>query len=901
MTTTRPALHAARVAQGVPPRRLAAVGDALTVSLFGGAYYTLALVSLHFVNHETGLTPMWLASGLALAALLLSARRSWLALAGATFVAGLAAQSRARGVGLESVLIAGVDTLEPWLAAVVLTRLAGRRRICLCTVREVCGLIIATAVACAATAVLAAGVVAVGYHQSFGSSWVALLAAHAVGMIVVAPFVVALARPQRGASGALETGAMAVVAIGFAWLMFSKADVGWPPLSRFAFTLSAPLLWVALRGGSRALTTILVAIGVIAAWGTSHGFGPIAHSVPSTAEAIRSFQLYMMTAVCSALLVAATMIERRTTEANLLAREAELAALNERLQEDARRDQLTGLRNRRALADDVRGFDALRGVGGRFALALCDVDRFKAYNDRLGHLAGDHALRAIATVVAGSLRERDVAYRFGGEELLLVLRGAGPREAMAVAERVRRAVWAAQLPHPDGIEGRFTVSIGVAAQADGYSELLAGADAALYEAKNGGRNRVVAAPGSDLMRVAARRPAISEEAVPRHLQSMLRLSRAAVSGGTVESVARALAQTIRSELSFRVVAVNLLDDDRRELYVAAVLGEQDAQETLAGARYDWAEWEPLLSSEHERCGAIWLPAESSAWESSGPTWTPSFPAALGADAWGPDDSLLLPLRGAGGDVLGVVSVDQPLSGRRPDDGELTVLMAVADHAGLVLEQVRLSNAQHAALRDQTQELRLAAVMLLAETLDLRHPSTAEHSRTVGSYARSIACALGLEPERVERIHAAGVLHDLGKLGVSDTILAKIGALDDQEWGEIRGHPDTGARILENAGLDDIATWVRAHHERIDGAGYPESLSQEEIPIEARILAVADAFEAMTSDRPYRSGMSREQAYEELRRCAGTQFDAAVVDAFLSTLASEDDAPEATGPRALGRV
>jgi hypothetical protein len=350
-----------------------------------------------------------------------------------------------------------------------------------------------------------------------------------------------------------------------------------------------------------------------------------------------------------------------------------------------------------------------------------------------------------------------------------------------------------------------------------------------------------------------------------------------------------------------VVAVNLLDDDRRELYVAAVLGEQDAQETLAGARYDWAEWEPLLSSEHERCGAIWLPAESSAWESSGPTWTPSFPAALGADAWGPDDSLLLPLRGSGGDVLGVVSVDQPLSGRRPDDGELSVLMAVADHAGLVLEQVRLSNAQHAALRDQTQVRRLAAVMLLAETLDLRHPSTAEHSRTVGAHARSIACALGLEPERVERIHAAGVLHDLGKLGVSDTILAKIGALDDKEWGEIRGHPDTGARILENAGLDDIATWVRAHHERIDGAGYPESLSQEDIPIEARILAVADAFEAMTSDRPYRSGMSRAQACEELRRCAGTQFDAAVVDAFLSTLATEDDAPEAPGTRALGRV
>ena len=606
--------------------------------------------------------------------------------------------------------------------------------------------------------------------------------------------------------------------------------------------------------------------------------------------------MYAITAIWSALLVAATMDERRLAESRLLTREAELAALNDRLHEDARRDQLTGLLNRRALSDDARGFDALRNVGGRFALALCDIDRFKAYNDRLGHLAGDHALRAIAAIVEGSLRERDVAYRFGGEELLLVLRGAGPREAMVIAERVRSAVWAAALPHPGGIEERFTVSIGVAAKADTYGELLAGADAALYEAKNGGRNRVVAAPGSEFVRADVRQPLISGEAVPRHLQSMLRLSRAAVTGGTVESVAEVLAHTIRSELSFRVVAVNLLDNDGRELYVAAVLGDREAQETLAGARYDWSEWEPMLSPEHERCGAIWLPAEEGVWESGGPTWTPSDPAASGADTWGPDDSLMLPLRGAGGEVLGVVSVDQPLSGRRPDDEELTMLMAVADHAGLVLEQVKLSSAQNAALRDRTQELRLAAVLLLAETIDLRNPGTAEHSRTVGSYARAIARALELEPERVERIHAAGVLHDLGKLGVNDTILAKPGPLDDDEWREIRSHPDTGARILENAGLEDIAVWIRAHHERIDGAGYPENLRREEIPLEARILAVADAFEAMTADRPYRSGMSRAEACEELCRCAGTQFDELVVEAFLSTLKGSMDSARGALPR-----
>jgi HD-GYP domain-containing protein (c-di-GMP phosphodiesterase class II) len=137
-----------------------------------------------------------------------------------------------------------------------------------------------------------------------------------------------------------------------------------------------------------------------------------------------------------------------------------------------------------------------------------------------------------------------------------------------------------------------------------------------------------------------------------------------------------------------------------------------------------------------------------------------------------------------------------------------------------------------------------------------------------------------------------VLHDLGKLGIADAILHKPGALDDLEWKEIRRHPEIGARILEHAGLSDIAGWVRAHHERIDGRGYPTGIAGEDIPIEARILAVADAYEAMVADRPYRAGMPASEAREELTRCAGTQFDQAVVDAFLGALDSSEDEPAA---------
>ena len=133
---------------------------------------------------------------------------------------------------------------------------------------------------------------------------------------------------------------------------------------------------------------------------------------------------------------------------------------------------------------------------------------------------------------------------------------------------------------------------------------------------------------------------------------------------------------------------------------------------------------------------------------------------------------------------------------------------------------------------------------------------------------------------MERLQAAGVLHDLGKLGIADAILHKPGRADDAEWQEMGRHPEIGARILEHAGLRDIAAWVLAHHERLDGRGYPSGLAGDEIPLEARILAVADAYEAMIADRPYRRGMPAEEARAELERCAGTQFDPTVVEAFL---------------------
>ena len=178
---------------------------------------------------------------------------------------------------------------------------------------------------------------------------------------------------------------------------------------------------------------------------------------------------------------------------------------------------------------------------------------------------------------------------------------------------------------------------------------------------------------------------------------------------------------------------------------------------------------------------------------------------------------------------------------------------------------------------------VSAVLVLAETLDLRDTGTSLHSQTVGRYAEAIATELGFDSERVERVRLAGILHDIGKLGVPDPILRKAGKLDDGEWTEMRKHPELGARILAGANLEDISRWVLHHHERPDGLGYPHGLARDEIPIEARILAVADAFEAMTADRVYRRGMPLDDALAELERHVGTQFDEEIVNAFLVRL------------------
>lgn len=175
---------------------------------------------------------------------------------------------------------------------------------------------------------------------------------------------------------------------------------------------------------------------------------------------------------------------------------------------------------------------------------------------------------------------------------------------------------------------------------------------------------------------------------------------------------------------------------------------------------------------------------------------------------------------------------------------------------------------------------LGIALSLAAAVDYKGEYRA-HSQTVSELCHGIGLALGVTESALRRLTIAGMLHDVGKLQIADAILNKPSALSEVEWHVIRRHPLLGHETLMGLGLPDEARWVLHHHERCDGHGYPSGLKGEQIPIGSRILLAADAWECMTADRPYRPGMSMEQAGVEMLACVGTQFDPYVAEALLA--------------------
>lgn len=218
------------------------------------------------------------------------------------------------------------------------------------------------------------------------------------------------------------------------------------------------------------------------------------------------------------------------------------------------------------------------------------------------------------------------------------------------------------------------------------------------------------------------------------------------------------------------------------------------------------------------------------------------------------------------------------------------LLLLIESAMKSIEQmntIKKINLELADANDQLENAYLESIEVLRHTVEAKDPYTRGHSDRVADYSTLIGEHLGLDDISLKQLHIGGLFHDIGKIGIPDSILLKNSRLSDDEYSEIKNHPTIGVHILANATIfQDILPIVRHHHERYDGRGYPSRLAGEDIPYLARIATIADSFDAMTSKRTYRDSLSLDIVKEELQKNLGTQFDPKIGQVFLDILENE---------------
>lgn len=259
-----------------------------------------------------------------------------------------------------------------------------------------------------------------------------------------------------------------------------------------------------------------------------------------------------------------------------------------------------------------------------------------------------------------------------------------------------------------------------------------------------------------------------------------------------------------------------------------------------------------------------------------------FEHVAGLSEDGRSQVLVSPLDRAGKTLAALIAGGKHGKDPAVSSGDIQLLEAATGFLGAFLDNV--------ALFEEQRRLFMGTLHALTAAIDAKDRYTRGHSERVAYVAEQIAARLGLAPEHVERVRIAGLVHDVGKIGVPESVLTKAGSLTSEEFELIKQHPTIGHRIIQGIPqLADVLPGVLHHHERWDGRGYPAKLSGESIPLWARIIAVADAFDAMSSNRSYRPAMERARVLSEMNRCAGTQLDPAMVAAFLRIdLAVYDD-------------
>jgi len=539
-------------------------------------------------------------------------------------------------------------------------------------------------------------------------------------------------------------------------------------------------------------------------------------------------------------------------------------------------DLLTHLPNRRHARVFLENEFGAAERGRRLSIVLFDLDHFKEYNDTLGHQAGDEALRRFGEILASTTRRMNLSSRFGGEEFLTVLAGSDEEGALIFAERVREALQGLRMP------GRsLTVSAGVATYHPSMrspDELIAAADLALYRAKRDGRNcvRVFGRPLDSVPQGSGEAltwgesgdgPSTPPSEYPRPDEDI----------GRTRPAVTLLPHQITKFGSGREVLV-VEDEGPVRALIATYLQREgftvfEAGDAIEGIRALGREFDVVITDIRlpGPTGNDLVAALKSRWPRTQVIVITGFRDAQVAAA----------ALNAGADRYLFKPFGMP-------ELQAHLVDALARRDRLVHERREKAQLSEEARRreEEARAAILRGAHALVAAVEVRDLYTRGHSARVARYSRLLldhmeAAGAPIDPQRME---LACELHDVGKIGISDTILNKTAPLTAAEYEEVQKHPKTGRRILEPLLGDELVLSVVSwHHERWDGTGYPDGLSGEAIPLAARVVAVADALDAMTSSRAYRAGLPWDDALEQIVGRSGTQFDPRIVEAMERAL------------------
>ena len=689
------------------------------------------------------------------------------------------------------------------------------------------------------------------------------------------------------------------------------------------------------------------------------------------------------------------------------------------LKQEAHTDAKTGLWNaghfRQLFAIEL---ERARRFSRPLSVIMSDLDLLRNINNSYGHLAGDAVLARVGQIIRETVREYDIAGRFGGEEFCIAVPETDPAEALVVANRLRQAIATADFEVPTNPAPiRATMSLGVAAfpdDADTVDELIHAADVAVYQAKLRVRNCVVSAadvphsakldtqPGSQQAESTyaaayASRPqpsgngrAPGGSTGPAH--STAHVSVSATGSSHPATAPRTDATRSSVWLPWFVGLVIVLgvataafgvalqpppDAGTLALFVALAVFAEALQVSVYGDNTVSASMAVVFASA--LVGGLPGVAAVSVGivlthyvQTRPPVYRTAFNWAVHVLA-GLAPSLVINVRGilqvapalalfgvlavfAGcvyyavetGLIAAAIGLSQNarlrivwrrqfrwLAGHYLVMSLLGIFLAIAyweiglpgvmvfalpalmmryaqkqyvdrtEESMRELKRMNLemttANREVAGASRAIRQLNDELFLTLSKIIDARDPYAAGHAAQVALYASTIGARLGLRGERLEHLRQAALLHDVGKLGIPERILFKPGVLTSGEYDAVKTHTTRGAEFLETCqGLRHLVPFVRHHHEWWDGRGYPDGWRGEQTPLEARILAVCDAVEAMASDRPYHPAMSPAEVVAELRRCAGTQFDPHVVEALIEIVEQQGEGFVVNSAREVAR-